>query len=147
MSTWNIIEDTQISALLFLWLAFGDLINLGVAMNKPHPISYPHVVVNTCLIPACFVLDGQNNFLWVWLWPNHTHIWLIMLIWVLAHHMPNFCLIGLFVSFWLSKQLSVGVAMTNHSYYHIQMQLIMLTQLLGDNMLNFYLVGPLINFW
>ena len=40
----------------------------------------------------------QNNFLWVWLWPN-TSMWLIMLSQVLGDHTQIFCMIGLRLTF------------------------------------------------
>ena len=70
-----------------------------------------------------------------------------MLIQVLEDHTLNFSLIDLFISFWLTKQLSVGVAITKPLHYHIQMWLVMLTQLLGDHMINFSLVNPSISLW
>ena len=39
-------------------------------------------------------------------------MWLIMLTQVLGNHTPKFGLIGLLISFWQPKQLSVGIAMT-----------------------------------
>ena len=39
-------------------------------------------------------------------------IWLMMLTQILGNHMPNFGLVGLLISFWQTKQLSLGVAMT-----------------------------------
>ena len=51
-----------------------------------------------------------KNQLWVWLPPNHIHWYTRILL--LAHHMPNFGLIGPLISSWKSKQLHLGVATT-----------------------------------
>ena len=65
-----------------------------------HVISNAHPFVkkflpNVSLVGCLIAFNSQNNFQWVWLREDHTHIWLIMLSLVLGDHTQIFGLIGL----------------------------------------------------
>ena len=69
-------------------------------------------------------------------WTNHTHMWLIMLSWVLGDHTPNFGLIGFQFTFSPHpKLLHVGVAMAKPHPLQAHVFL-MLTRVLGEHKLS-----------